>query len=152
MIKVYVKGSTEKESGNQNGVGGFLIVDGEKVIDSGSVTNVGKNHNEMLMRAIMMALIKVPSSECEIHSNTLLSYKVIIKSKPCKNESDLQNMKAILDSFDKVDFVKEHFAQPDRFMMEVSEMNFKALYGEKYEKYMEKYLIKRIKKHISNKS
>jgi ribonuclease HI len=113
MIKVYVKGSTEKESGNSNGVGGFLIIDGEKIIDSGSVTNVGKNHNEMLMRAIMMALIKVPSSECEIHSNTLLSYKVIIKSKPCKNESDLQNMKAILDSFDKVEFVKERFAPPE---------------------------------------
>ena len=106
----------------------------------------------MLMRAIMMALIKVPSSECEIHSNTLLSYKVIIKSKPCKNESDLQNMKAILDSFDKVEFVKERFAQPDKFMMQLSENNFKALYGEKYEKYMEKYLVKRIKKHISNKS
>ena len=152
MIKVYVKGSTEKESGNSNGVGGFLIIDGEKVIDSGSVTNVGKNHNEMLMRAIIASLVKVPSSECEIHSNARLSYEVVTHNKVCKKEPDLQNMKVLLDSFDKIEFVHERFAQPDKFMMQLSENNFKSLYGEKYEKYMEKYLIKRIKNHISNKS
>ena len=152
MIKVYVKGSTEKESGNFNGVGSYLVIEDSEVIARGSTSMIGINQNEMLMRAILHALVKVPSGECEIHSNTLLSYKGIIKSKPCKNESDLQNLKAILDSFDKVEFVKEHFAQPDRFMMEVSEMNFKVLYGDKYQKYMNKYLIKRIKNHISNKS
>lgn len=151
MIKVYVKGSTEKESGNQNGVGGFLIVDGENVVYSGSVTNVGKNHNEMLMRAIIASLVKVPSSECEIHSNARLSYEVVTHNKVCKKEPDLQNMKVLLDSFEKIEFIHERFAQPDKFMMQLSENNFKALYGEKYEKYMEKYLLKRIKKHISNK-
>lgn len=151
MIKVYVKGSTEKESGEFNGVGSFLVVDGENIIANGSTTKSGVNHNEMLMRAIMLSLVKVPSSECEIHSNARLSYEVVIHNKVCRKEPDLENMKVLLDSFDKITFVHELFAQPDKYMMQLSESNFKALYGDKYEKYMNKYLIKKIKNHISNK-